>query len=149
MLVLSLVVAALRSGGEGAGYAGSLLRWMLLLEVGVTGICTFVMHVFFPATSAREIGWAVSPFQYEVGVADLTVGVLGVLAFWGDFGFQVAAVVAATIWLWGDAVGHVRQMIVAHTMRRECRGLVLDRRPGAAASVGVHFSRVATRTNQW
>ena len=114
MLALSLVFAALRSRRDGERFCGSLLRWLLLLAVGVTGIYTFVMHVFFPAASAENIGWAVSPFQYEVGVADLTVGVLGVLAFWGNFGFRLATVVATTIWLWGDALGHVRQLIVAH-----------------------------------
>jgi hypothetical protein len=55
----------------------------------------------------------VSPFQYEVGIADLTVGVLGILAFWGNFSFRLAAAIAGIVWYWGDAVGHVRQMIVA------------------------------------
>ena len=148
MLALSLVVAALRSGSDGETYCSSLLRWLLLLAVGVTGIYTFVMHVFFPATSAENIGWAVSPFQYEVGMADLTVGVLGVLAFWGDFGFRLAAVVATTIWLWGDAVGHVRQMIVAHNFARERWAVVLDGRLGAARPIDLHFSRMATRANE-
>jgi hypothetical protein len=112
MLVASLAIAALRRGQGGVGFAETLLKWMLLLAVGVTGLYTFVMHVFFPATSAANIGWAVSPFQYEVGIADLTVGMLGVLAFWGDFGFRLAAVIAATVWLWGDAIGHVREMVL-------------------------------------
>jgi hypothetical protein len=56
----------------------------------------------------------VSPFQYEVGIADLTVGVLGVLGFWGNSSFRLAAAIAGIIWYWGDAVGHVRQMIVAN-----------------------------------
>lgn len=118
MLVAAMVLAAAsaclqRSKPQG-GFADRLLGWLLLLPVGAVGIYTFVMHVFFPATSAGNIGWAVSPFQYEVGIADLTIGLLGVLAFWGDFSFRLAAVVAATVWYGGDAVGHVRQMIVAH-----------------------------------
>ncbi len=83
------------------------------MPVGVTGIYTFVCHVFFAESTAAHIGWQTSPFQYEVGMADLTVGVLGVLAFWGSVGFRWAATIAATVWFWGDAVGHVRQMIVA------------------------------------
>ncbi len=61
MLALSLVVAALRRRRDGEKFCSSLLRWLLLLAVGVTGIYTFVMHVFFPATSAENIGWAVNP----------------------------------------------------------------------------------------
>ena len=87
---------------------------MLLLSVGVQGVYTFVVHVFFPAYSAEHIGWAVSPFQFEVGIADLTVGVLGLIAFWSNFSFRVAAAIAAIVWYGGDAIGHVRQMIIAN-----------------------------------
>ncbi len=112
-VLLAVVSTRLHAGQHGSSFANQLLAWLLLVAVGLPGIYTFVVHVFFPATSAANIGWAVSPFQYEVGIADLTVGVLGLLAFWGNFSFRLAAVVAATVWYGGDAIGHVRQMIVA------------------------------------
>jgi hypothetical protein len=115
MLVAALVLAVLCSWWKpGNNFAEQLSRWVLLLSVGVQGVYTFVMHVFFPAYAAEHIGWDVSPFQFEVGIADLTVGVLGLIAFWANFSFRVAAGIAAIIWYGGDAVGHVRQMVVAH-----------------------------------
>ncbi len=118
MLVASFGLAIglcwLHRGTPGRYFADELLAWLLLLSVGLQGIYTFVGHVFYPAYSAQMIGWEDSPFQYEVGIADLTVGVLGVLAFWGNFSFRLAAAIAGIVWYWGDAVGHVRQMIVAH-----------------------------------
>ncbi len=118
MLVVAIIVAAICYGARGrhAGRspAEELFRWVALLGVGVPGLYTFVMHVFFPQISAQEIGWATSPFQYEVGMADLTIGVLGVLAFRAGLGFRLATTVAAVCWLGGDAVGHVRQMVIAH-----------------------------------
>ena len=51
------------------------LAWIVLLPIGVTGLWAGVFHVFFPAVSARYIGWEVSPFQFEVGMADLAIGV--------------------------------------------------------------------------
>lgn len=118
MLVASLALAVLftwlRRGQPSNCFADQLLGWLLLLSLGLQGVYTFVIHVFFPAWSAEHIGWAVSPFQYEVGIADLTVGVLGILAFWGNFSFRLAASIAGIVWYWGDAIGHVRQMIVAH-----------------------------------
>ena len=118
MLAVALVMAGIvgwkRRGEPGHSFANTLLGWLLFASIGFQGIYTFVIHVFFPALSAANIGWEVSPFQYEVGIADLTVGVLGVLAFWGNFGFRVAASIAAIVWYWGDAVGHVQQMIVAN-----------------------------------
>jgi hypothetical protein len=100
-------------GEPGNSFADQLLGWLLLLSLGAQGIYTFVGHVFFPAYSAKQIGWEDSPFQYEVGIADLTVGVLGVLGFWGNFSFRLAAAIAGIVWYWGDAIGHVRQMMVA------------------------------------
>ena len=44
-------------------------------------------------------------------MADLAIGVTACIAFWGDLGFKAAAVCAASIFLLGDAVGHVRQMM--------------------------------------
>jgi hypothetical protein len=111
--VLLAVVASRLQVDPAGGFANQLLGWLLLLSVGAQGVYTFVIHVFFPSLSATNIGWAESPFQYEVGIADLTVGVLGVLAFWGNFSFRLAAAIAGIVWYWGDAVGHVRQMIVA------------------------------------
>jgi hypothetical protein len=117
MLVAAMVVAAVtasaKAGPRGSRFAEHLLNWTLLLSVGVVGVYTFVVHVFFPVVSAENIGWAVSPFQYEVGIADLTVGVLGIIAFWANFSFRTAAAIAAVVWYGGDAIGHVKQMIVA------------------------------------
>ena len=118
MFVAAIVIAILltwrRRGRPGNRFAETLLGWLLLLSLGAQGIFTFVGHVFYPAYSAKIIGWEDSPFQYEVGIADLTVGVLGVLAFWGNFSFRLAAAIAGIVWYWGDAIGHVRQMIVAN-----------------------------------
>jgi hypothetical protein len=118
MVIASLVLAAVSSrrhrGTPQGSYAYQLLNWLLLLSLGAQGIFTFVGHVFYPEYSAEQIGWADSPFQYEVGIADLTVGVLGVLAFWGNFSFRLAAAISGIVWYWGDAIGHVRQMVVAN-----------------------------------
>jgi hypothetical protein len=118
MLVASIGLAIafswLKRGLPEGAFANQLLSWLLLLSLGAQGVYTFIVHVFFPSWSAGHIGWAVSPFQYEVGIADLTIGVLGLLAFWGNFSFRLAAVIAGVVWYWGDAIGHVRQMIVAH-----------------------------------
>jgi hypothetical protein len=117
MLVAAIAIAALAAvahrGKPSGAFVDQLFRWMLLLSVGVQGVYTFIVHVFFPTYSAAHIGWAVSPFQFEVGIANLAVGVLGLIAFWSNFSFRVAASIAAIVWYGGDAIGHVQQMIVA------------------------------------
>jgi hypothetical protein len=58
-------------------------------------------------------------------MADLTVGVLGVLClkFWADF--WLATAIANAVWLLGDAVGHVRQMTVNNNHASNNSGIFL------------------------
>ena len=111
LFVVALLVAAAR--GRHGPVAERFLSWILLLPIGITGLWAGAFHVFFPATAAKLIGWEVSPFQFEVGMADLAIGATACIAFWRDLGFKAAAVSAASIFLLGDAVGHVKQMLIA------------------------------------
>jgi hypothetical protein len=110
LFVVALIFATARHRGN---TAERYLSWILLLPIGVTGLWAGVAHVFFPATAAAHVGWQASPFQFEVGMADLAIGVTACISFWKDLGFKAAAVCTASIFLLGDAIGHVRQMMIA------------------------------------
>ena len=45
-------------------------------------------------------------------MADLTVGVLGVFCLALRGNFWLATAIANAVWLLGDAVGHIRQMVL-------------------------------------
>ena len=64
---------------SGAAIAGTYLLYLLFFYVGLMGVLTAYAHVFRPVETSASIGWSTSPYEYEVGMADLTVGVLGVL----------------------------------------------------------------------
>ena len=68
LFVLAVIIALARRQGS---VAERLLEWILLLPIGVTGLWAGIYHVFFPEIAAAHIGWLVSPFQFEVGMADL------------------------------------------------------------------------------
>lgn len=89
-------------------------RWIALLPLGITALYAFIMHAFFPEVAAKTIGWQNSPFQYEVAMANLSIGVIAVYSFFQNQGFRLATVMATTCWLWGDASGHIFQMITQH-----------------------------------
>jgi hypothetical protein len=111
LFVAALVLAAVRR--TSASGPERLLGWILLLPIGVTGLWAAVFHLFFPQIAAADIGWEVSPFQFEVGTADLAIGATACVSFWRSLEFKTAAVMASSISLIGDAFGHVKQMIVA------------------------------------
>lgn len=88
-----------------------LFAYFLLFSIFVSYFYNFVAHVFFGDYIAKFIGWAPSPFQAEVGFASLGFAVVGLLAFFGDRGLRIAAVVGPTFFLWGAAGGHIYQMV--------------------------------------
>jgi hypothetical protein len=66
-----------------------------------------------PAPTAASIGWATSPFQWEVRLANLAYGVLGVTASNFDRDYTLAAIITFSVFL-GAALGHVPSMIRDH-----------------------------------
>jgi hypothetical protein len=89
-----------------------LLCYLLVLPLGLLGLWGFVGHVFFPAQSAASIGWADSPFQFEVGVANLGLALASLYAAFRGFEARLAAALAAAFLL-GAGVIHVTDIITA------------------------------------
>ena len=118
-LVLGLVVGAVhlyldkqpRTKGR---VAQIFLLWLLVITVGIQGISTFIAHTIYADATAASIGWpAGNPFQSEVAVANLSVGVLGILCYWMRGSFWNATVIGFSVWFLGDAVVHIRSIVVS------------------------------------
>ena len=89
------------------------LLWILVITVGVTSVFAFIGHTVFADTTAASIGWpAGNPFQSEVAVANLTIGTLGILCYWIRSNFWIATVIGFSVWWLGDAVVHIRSIVV-------------------------------------
>jgi hypothetical protein len=101
------------------------LLYLLFIYVGLMGLFTAYYHVFRPVEASASIGWSTSPYEYEVGMADLTVGVLGVLCLVFGEGFWLATAIAEAVWLLGDAVGHIKQMVANNNHAEYNSGIFL------------------------
>jgi len=91
----------------------NLLSWYVFFSIGVCYLYNAVFHIFFGKMAAAFIGWADSPFQFEVGTASLGFAVVGFLAAFRSFDLRLGAIVPFTIFTLGAAVGHVREMLTA------------------------------------
>jgi len=88
------------------------LFYQLVLGVALGGTIAFMGHVFAADSIADSIGWTRgSPFQFEVGMADLAFGVLGWMCIWRRGSFWRATVVGWSIFLLGDGIEHFRLMV--------------------------------------
>jgi hypothetical protein len=104
---------------------GTYLLYLLFIYVGLMGLFTAYYHVFRPIEASASIGWSTSPYEYEVGMADLTIGVLGVLCLVFRENFWLATAIADAVWLLGDAVGHVREMVFHNNHAENNAGIFL------------------------
>ncbi|MBT5875201.1 MAG: hypothetical protein HOH43_17410 [Candidatus Latescibacteria bacterium] len=78
------------------------LVYLFSLGVAGSGIGGFFGHFFISDLVAESIGWPVgSPFQPEVGFANLALGALGLVATAGCNGFREATVIAVRVFAIG------------------------------------------------
>ena len=101
-----------------------LIAWYVFWSIGVCYLYNFVMHGFFGRMSAAFIGWADSPFQFEVATASLGFSVVGFLAAFRSFDLRLAAIIGPGVFTLGAAAGHVQQMVTKHNFAPGNAGVV-------------------------
>lgn len=129
-LVIGVIVSLVtvwndRRKGRTRLAADVFLANFLLFALGVSFFYNFIMHVFFADLAAHFIGWENSPFQYEVGYASLGYSAVAILAHRSSFHFRLAAILGPSLFFWGAAVGHIREIITVHNMAPGNAGVML------------------------
>jgi hypothetical protein len=101
-----------------------LMSWFVFWTIGVLYLYNAVFHIFFGKMAAAFIGWADSPFQFEVGTASLGFAALGFIAAFGSFDRRLAAILGSGVFMLGAAGGHIDQMITAHNFAPGNAGII-------------------------
>ncbi len=109
-----------------------LLRYWLGIVIGIGSIFGAMFHIFDAQQTAEGIGFipwepqSTGAFQFENAMGDLAIGVAGLLCFWiRDAKFWLAVIVIAFIQFWGDAYGHIYQMVEYDNHEPENSGAIL------------------------
>jgi hypothetical protein len=105
-------------------FPARLLEW-LLLSNGIAYVWAGFFHIVFPHIAAASIGWQVSPFQFEIGVADASIGVVAIISFWRSLAFKAPIVGYMTLFSLGVAFGHFREAFDAGDTAANNFGLLL------------------------
>lgn len=89
------------------------LLYFFVFQVGFMGLLAGLGHIFNGPETAKMIGWLPgSPFQYEVGVMNLGISVLGFLCIWFRREFWLATSIIYLVIMFGCGVGHIREMLL-------------------------------------
>ncbi|OPY36487.1 MAG: hypothetical protein A4E35_02026 [Methanoregula sp. PtaU1.Bin051] len=90
------------------------LAWQLAVGLGLGYVYAGLGHLVFPDMVAASLGWPLhSPFQREVGMWDLAMGIVGILCLKArSTGFWTATIVTYGIFSLGAGLGHVYELVV-------------------------------------
>lgn len=70
-----------------------------------------ISHIFFGRRISQTIGFDKSPYELEVGFADLAMGIVALLASGHGPDFALAVILISAIFRVGCGIGHIRSMI--------------------------------------
>ncbi len=102
-----------------------LLRYLFVFPLGLQGLWGFVGHVFLPEQSAAGIGWPDSPFQLEVGMANLGIGLASLYAAFRGFEARLAVALAAASFLIGAGLIHIKEIMATGNLAPGNAGPIL------------------------
>ncbi|HEV3482057.1 MAG TPA: DUF6790 family protein [Candidatus Acidoferrales bacterium] len=111
-LILGCVhIAATKGPRVRPQIADILLLYLFIFPIGLGGLIGFLGHTFRAGSTAASIGWpAHNPFQYEVAVANLAFGILGICCAWVRGGFRMATAIGWSVFILGAACVHLHQI---------------------------------------
>ncbi len=87
------------------------LLYQLVFNVGLISLLAFFGLTFMPDYVAEYTGWPACPFEQQLANVNLGYGVLGIMCIWKRNDFWLATIIGLSIWLIGDAIDHLADMI--------------------------------------
>jgi hypothetical protein len=130
--IIGMIVALIRvlhhRGQRTAEFiSGAFLNSFVFWAIGIAETINFVMHSVFGDYAAASIGWAQSPFQLELAMCSLGIGVMAFILGRRTAPLigKVALVIGVAIFGFGAAGGHIYQMLVNHDYAVNNTGLLL------------------------
>ena len=98
----------------GSDAIGNFLMWQLAIGFGLSYLLAGFSHIVFADKVAASIGWpAGSPFQREVGMWDMAMGLCGLLCLVFRDDFWTAVVIGPGLFSFAAGLGHVRELVVS------------------------------------
>lgn len=119
LLVVAIIVTAVKlrrasSRHEVMTVTYTLWGEVLFYCVGLGFIYIWYFHAFMQQFTAPTIGWAPSPFEWELAWAEMGLGVIALISLWRSYDMRLAATLVFAIFSFGAAAQHIHQMLALH-----------------------------------
>src|SRR6185437_3038792 len=81
-------------------------------NIGWAGVGADISHLFFGNPISASIGFEHNPYEFEVGVCDLSLGIVGLMASYYTPAFWLTIIWFASLFKAGCGIGHIRDDLV-------------------------------------
>ncbi|SIT89786.1 DUF6790 family protein [Microbacterium sp. RU33B] len=111
--VILFVIFTILQFAQGAGddWGPTLVQNAVIYMIGWSGVGAGISHILFGRKISQSIGFDKSPYELEVGFADLAMGIVGLLAAQFSPDYWLAIILVSSIFRVGCGFGHIRSMI--------------------------------------
>ncbi len=113
VILFAISAAQTVMGGRPADWKHQLALAAVVYLIGWSALGAGISHLFFGKAISRSIGFARSPYELEVGFANLGFGVAALMAGSFQKEYWLAIIVANSIFVAGCGAGHIKQIIMA------------------------------------
>lgn len=87
----------------------------IVSNIAADGIFAAFFQAFYPARTAADIGFTLSPFLFEVAMANFGMAVAAFMGIFWRGRYLLGPVIANTIFIYGAAYGHFVQAAQGNT----------------------------------
>ncbi|MGZ3519702.1 MAG: DUF6790 family protein [Vulcanimicrobiaceae bacterium] len=98
---------------------------LLFYGVGLSMVYVGLLHAFAQPIAARSIGWEASPFEWELGWAEIGLGVAAMMSLWRGYNTRLTVTIIFAIFSLGAAVQHINQIRCCGNYAPGNAGLIL------------------------
>jgi hypothetical protein len=110
VILFAAATIAQFAGGAGPDWGPVLVGNAVTYLIGWAMLGAGVSHLLFGRRISQSIGFQKSPYEIEVGYADLAMGIVALMAGAYSTDFTLAIILASSIYRVGCGLGHIRSM---------------------------------------
>ncbi len=100
-------------------------REIIFYAVGLSFVWYGLLHAFFQQISTRYIGWQPSPFEFELGFAEIGIGVVALLSRTRSYDMRLAVTIIFGIFSLAAAAQHIYFIACCNNMNPGNAGVIL------------------------
>lgn len=111
-IILFLIATGIQfASGPGVHWGPELVANAVAYLIGYAMVGAGISHIFFGRRISKTIGFQQSPYELEVGFADLAMGAVALMAASYSPEFSLAVILISSIYRVGCGIGHIRSMV--------------------------------------